>query len=745
MAKPEQLLHMEYSEIMQKSYIDYAMSVIVSRALPDVRDGLKPVQRRTLYDMHELGIRSDRPHRKCARIVGDTMGKYHPHGDSSIYGALVVLAQDFKMGVPLVDGHGNFGSKEGDNAAAMRYTEARLQKITEDAYLSDLDKDVVDFVPNFDETEKEPEVLPVKIPNLLINGSEGIAVGMATSIPTHNISEVIDGVIAYMKNPDINTSEMLEIIKGPDFPTGGIVTNKDDLLSIYSTGTGKIKIRGKVEIEKLKGGKQAIVITEIPYTMLGANIGKFLNDVYSLVETKKTTDITDISNMSSKEGIRIVIELKKGADADNVCNLLYKKTRLEDTFGVNMLAVCDGRPETMGLVPIIRKNVDFQYELATRKYTTLLKKEREKKEIQEGLIKACDVIDLIIEILRGSKSVKDAKACLVEGDTSKVKFKTKSSEKDAKKLKFTERQAQAILDMRLAKLVGLEIQALMDDYEKTMGNIQTYSEILDKRSVMAKTIIKELKAIKKEFGVERKTVIDNVAEAVFEEKPIEEEEVAVLLDKFGYARVIDMATYERNHEAAEKESRQIIFTTNLSRLGIFTNEGNLYLVKVLDLPFGKFRDKGVPIDNVSKFDISKENFLLVESLDNLKDKKLIFATKHGMVKIVEGSEFDVSKRTTAATKLNENDEVLGVYVVKSGDTLVMQSNNNYFLRIDALSVPEKKKGAIGVRGIKLNKDDELVKVHLLSDGNNKTVSVKGKKISLNRLHIASRDTKGVKR
>ncbi len=745
MAKPEQLLHMEYSEIMQKSYIDYAMSVIVSRALPDVRDGLKPVQRRTLYDMYELGIRHDKQHRKCARIVGDTMGKYHPHGDSSIYGALVVLAQDFKMGMPLIDGHGNFGSKEGDGAAAMRYTEARLQKITEDAYLADLDKDVVDFVPNFDETEKEPEVLPVRIPNILVNGSEGIAVGMATSIPTHNLSEVIDGVIAYMKNPDINTAQMLEIIKGPDFPTGGIVTNKDDLLEIYSTGVGKIKIRGKVEIEKIKGGKQAIVIKEIPYTMLGANIGKFLNDVFGLVEKKLTTDITDISNQSSKEGIRIVIELKKGADAENVCNLLYKKTRLEDTFGVNMLAVANGRPETMGIVPIIRHNVDFQYELCTRKYTTLLKKERDKKEIQEGLIKACDVIDLIIEILRGSKSVKDAKNCLVTGDTKDIKFKTETSKKDASKLKFTERQAQAILDMRLSKLVGLEIQALMADYENTMKNIQEYSEILEKKSVMAKTIIKDLKAIKKEFGVERKTKIDNVAEAVFEEKPIEEIDVCVLLDQFGYARVIDIPTYERNKEAADKESRQIIFTTNLSKLGIFTNEGNLHLVKILDLPFGKFRDKGVPIDNVSKFDISKENFLLVEALENLKGKKLVFGTKHGMLKLVDGGEFDVSKRTTAATKLADDDEVLSVYIVDDGDTVVMQSKNNYFLRIDAMSIPEKKKGAIGVRGIKLAKDDELVKVHFITDGKNKSVTVKGKKIQLNRLHIGNRDTKGVKK
>ena len=344
MSETEQIVRTEYSEIMQKSYIDYAMSVIVARALPDVRDGLKPVQRRTLYDMYELGIRYDRPYRKCARIVGDTMGKYHPHGDSSIYEALVVMAQEFKKGMPLVDGHGNFGSIEGDGAAAMRYTEARLKKITQEAYLADLDKNVVDFGPNFDETEREPLVLPVKVPNILINGAEGIAVGMATSIPPHNFAEVIEGVKAYMKNPDINTQQMMEYIKGPDFPTGGIVVNKNDLLQIYATGTGKIKLRGKVEIEKGKGGRDKIVITEIPYTMIGAGIGKFLNDVYNLAETKKTTDIVDISNQSSKEGIRIVIELKRGADAERLCNLLYKKTRLEDTFGVNMLAVAEGRP-----------------------------------------------------------------------------------------------------------------------------------------------------------------------------------------------------------------------------------------------------------------------------------------------------------------------------------------------------------------------------------------------------------------
>ena len=380
----EQIIRTEYSEVMQKSYIDYAMSVIVSRALPDVRDGLKPVQRRTLYDMYELGIRYDRPYRKSARIVGDTMGKYHPHGDSSIYDALVVMAQEFKKGLPLVDGHGNFGSIEGDGAAAMRYTEARLQKITQEAFLGDLDKNVVNFLPNFDETEKEPEVLPVRLPNLLVNGSDGIAVGMVTSIPPHNLGEVVDAVIATIKNGDITTKELMKYIQGPDFPTGGLVVNKDDLLEIYETGTGKIRLRGKVEVEQTKGGKENLVITEIPYTMMGANIGKFLNDIANLVETKKTTDIMDISNQSSKDGIRIVLELRKNADVKNLVNMLYKKTRLEDTFGVNMLAVAEGRPETLSLKRIIEHHIDFQFEVNTRKYQTLLEKELHKKEIRKA-------------------------------------------------------------------------------------------------------------------------------------------------------------------------------------------------------------------------------------------------------------------------------------------------------------------------------------------------------------------------
>ena len=744
MSETEQILRTEYSEIMQKSYIDYAMSVIIARALPDVRDGLKPVQRRTLYDMYELGIRYDKPYRKCARIVGDTMGKYHPHGDSSIYDALVVMAQEFKKGMPLVDGHGNFGSIEGDGAAAMRYTEARLEKITQEAYLADLDKDVVDFGPNFDETEKEPLVLPVKVPNILINGAEGIAVGMATSIPPHNFGEVIEGVKAYMKNPDINTEQMMEYISGPDFPTGGIVVNKDDLLQIYSTGMGKIKIRGRIEIEQVKGGKERIVITEIPYTMIGAGIGKFLNDVYNLVETKKTTDIVDISNQSSKEGIRIVIELKKGANATQLCNLLYKKTRLEDTFGVNMLAVAEGKPETMGLVPIIRHHVNFQYEIATRKYTTLLKKELEKKEIQEGLIKACDVIDLIIEILRGSKNIKEAKACLVEGETGAIKFKSEASKKQASELHFTERQATAILEMRLYKLIGLEIEALLKDHDTTLKNIAEYEEILNNRSAMAKVIIKELDAFKKEYAQERKTTIENGAEIVLEEPKVEEMDVVFLMDRFGYARTIDVTAYERNKEAADSENKYVIICKNTDKIGIFTSQGQMHLLKVADLPYGKFRDKGQPMDNLSNYNSSEENLIFVASLEQMRLHKMLFATKTGMLKMVDGAEFDVAKRTTAATKLSDGDEVIKIGFYEEEMHLIMQSKKGMFLRIEAGSIPEKKKGAVGVRGIRLAMGDELEEVYLMQAGENIVVPLKGKELELNRLRVGNRDTKGVK-
>lgn len=740
----ENIIRTEYSEIMQKSYIDYAMSVIIARALPDVRDGLKPVQRRTLYDMHELGIRYDRPYRKCARIVGDTMGKYHPHGDSSIYDALVVMAQDFKKGLPLVDGHGNFGSIEGDGAAAMRYTEARLQKITQEVYLSDMDKNVVDFVPNFDETEKEPEVLPVRIPNLLVNGADGIAVGMATSIPPHNLAEVIDGVIAYMKNNDITVKELMQYIKGPDFPTGGLVVNKDDLLSIYESGAGKIKLRGKVEVEKGKNGKNLLVITEIPYTMIGANIGKFLNDVASLVETKKTTDIVDISNQSSKEGIRIVLELKKGADVENLKNMLYKKTRLEDTFGVNMLAVAEGRPETLGLKQIIEHHVDFQFDVATRKYNSLLKKEQENREIQEGLIKACDVIDLIIEILRGSKNREQVKNCLVNGVTEGIQFKTKTSQRQAGKLRFTERQATAILEMRLYKLIGLEIETLLKEHEETMKKIARYEDILANYDSMAAVIIGELQEIKKEYHQERRTSIENAAEAVYEEKKIEEMEVVFLMDRFGYARTIDKSTYERNKDAADNENKYVFSCMNTDKICIFTDSGRMHSIKVLDLPYGKLRDKGTPVDNVSNYDSAAEQIVYVGCLAGIRQSKMCFVTASGMVKLVDGSEFEVSKRTIAATKLAQEDKVIMVQNADQMEHLVLQTKEGYFLKFLKEEIPEKKKTALGVRAIRMSPKDQAEHAYMLENRTEYEIEYKNKKVILNKLKLAKRDTKGTK-
>ena len=740
----DRIIKTEYSEVMQKSYIDYAMSVIIARALPDARDGLKPVQRRTLYDMHELGIRYDRPYRKSARIVGDTMGKYHPHGDSSIYEALVVMTQDFKKGMPLIDGHGNFGNIEGDGAAAMRYTEARLAQVTQEAFLADLDKDVVDFIPNFDETEKEPSVLPVKIPNLLVNGSEGIAVGMATNIPPHNLAEVIDATKAYMLDENITTRELMRYVKGPDFPTGGIVINQDELLEIYDTGMGKIKLRGKVEVEKAKGGKTNLVITEIPYTMIGANIGKFLMDVASLAETKKTQDIVDITNQSSKEGIRIVIELRKDADIENFKNMLYKKTRLEDTFGVNMLAILDGRPETMGLKAIIRESVNFQYEVAGRKYRNLLEKELERKEIQEGLIKACNVIDLIIEILRGSKDRAMAKACLVEGKTDGIKFKSKESKVMASQLQFSEKQATAILEMRLYKLIGLEIEALINEHEETMANIYRYEDILARRDSMAQVIMNELDEIKEKYNRKRRTQITNAEEAVYVEKKVEEMDIVFLMDRFGYAKTIDTATYERNKEAADAENRFAFVCKNTGKVCLFTNTGQLHTVKAMDLPFGKFRDKGVPIDNVSNFDSAKESIVYAASQSDLNLYRVIFATKQAMLKVVDGGEFDVAKRTVAATKLVDGDEVVSVVAFKEQRNMILQSKAGYFLRFAVEEIPEKKKGAIGVRGMKLSEKDELEAVYYSQNAVEQSIEYGDRTLELNKIKLGHRDSKGVK-
>ena len=737
------IIQVELDHEMRKSFLEYSMSVIVDRALPDVRDGLKPVHRRILFAADEDGLTPDKPHRKSATIVGDVLGRYHPHGDASVYDAMVRLAQTFSLRYPLIDGHGNFGTIDGDPPAAYRYTEARLSKIA--LYmLSDIDKDTVDWTPNFDDQRKEPVVLPSRFPNLLCNGSVGIAVGMATNIPPHNLREVSDAVCYLIDHPEAELNELMQYIQGPDFPTGGIVINKDELEDIYETGTGKIKLRGKVELQKGKSGKTNVVITEIPYTMIGANIAKFLSDVAALSETKKTQDIVDISNQSSKEGIRIVIELRKDADPENFVNMLYKKTRLEDTFGVNMLAIANGRPETMGLKQIIKANVDFQFEVATRKYTNLLAKEQERKEIQEGLIKACNVIDLVIEILRGSKDRAMAKACLVEGKVDGIKFKSKESRIMAAQLMFTEKQANAILEMRLYKLIGLELEALINEHEETMANIYRYEDILDRRDSMAQVIMNELDGFKKEYSHPRKTVIENGQEAVYKEKELEEMDVVFLMDRFGYAKTVDVSTYERNKEAADAENKYVFTCKNTGRICLFTNTGQMHTIKVLDLPYGKFRDKGTPIDNVSNFSQKNEEIIYITSQKELNLCRVIFATAQSMLKVVDGGEFDVTKRPVAATKLAEGDCVVNVAALTDQRNIVLQTRGGFFLRFSIDEIPEKKKGAIGVRGMKLGDGDQVENVYYTKNAVETTIEYKGKELILNNLKLGKRDSKGTK-
>lgn len=739
----EKILRTEYSEEMQRSYMNYSMSVITARAIPDARDGLKPVQRRVLYDMRELHLDHDKPHRKSARIVGDTMGKYHPHGDISIYETLVVMSQNFKKGMALVDGHGNFGSIEGDGAAAMRYTEARLEKFAEEVYLKDLDK-TVNFVPNYDETEKEPEVLPVRVPNLLINGAEGIAVGMSTSIPPHNLGEVVDVVQAYIDNPEVTTQELMELMPGPDFPTGGVIANKSELPQVYETGMGKIKLRGKFEVElgKRKADKDKLIISEIPYTMIGAGINKFLVDVADLVESKKLTDVVDISNQSNKEGIRIVLELRKDADIDKIKNILYKKTKLEDTFGVNMLAIADGRPETLNLKGILRNFLNFQYENTERKYNVLLQKEMDKKEVQEGLIAACDCIDLIIAILRGSKNLKDAKACLTTGDVTNIHFKVPGFEEDAKKLAFTERQASAILEMRLYKLIGLEILALEKEHRETLRKIAEYKKILGSRPQMNRVIKEDLAAIKAEFATPRRTLIEDGPEAVYDESAVAVQEMVFVMDRFGYCKLLDKSTYDRNQETVDNEQVHVVKCLNTDKICLFAASGSLYQIKAMDVPAGKLRDKGTPIENLSKFDGTKDTIVYLTSAENMKGRIFVFATKMAMVKQVPAAEFETNNRVVAATKLQDGDELAAVIPVEGQTEVVIQTTGGVFLRFALEEISMLKKASRGVRGIRLSKNEELEKLYLI--GENPIVDYKGKEVHLNRLKLAKRDGKGSK-
>ena len=726
----EKILRTEYSEEMQKSYLDYSMSVITSRAIPDARDGLKPVQRRVLYDMSELHINADKPHRQSARIVGDTMDKYHPHGDSSIYETLVVLTQDWKKGMPLIDGHGNFGSIEGDGAAAMRYTEAKLTKFTQEVFLKDLDK-TVDFVANYDETEKEPAVLPVRIPNLLLNGAEGIAVGMSTSMPPHNLAEICDVCIAYIRNRLISVEELMYIMPGPDFPTGGIVANRSDLLNIYRTGTGKIKLRGKIEIElgRRKSDKDRLIVTEIPYTMIGAGLNKFLQDVADLVESKKLPEVVDISNQSDKNGTRIVLELRKDADIDRVKNMLYKKTKLEDSFGVNMLAIAQGRPETLNLLSILQNFLDFQYENATKKYNILLEKEIEKKEIQEGLIRACDCIDQIIAILRKSKNISLARERLMA------------------ELEFTQRQAQAILEMKLYKLIGLEVEALLKENRQTLKNIKNYTKLLQSQKSMDEVLIADLLEIKEKFGRQRRTSLEDAKEAVVVELPKVAQKIVFVMDRFGYAKTMDFGLFEKNRETVESEYKYVVPMMSDDKVCIFTDLGLLHQVKAENILSGKLRDKGIPLDNLCKLDTSKEEIRFIASFAQVSDeeKRLLFVTELGLIKQIDGKELSTNNRQVVATKLGEGDKVLSVRLVSvdSGyEEVILVSDGGYIVKFPLIAVNLYKKTSKGEKAMRLLEGEKLVAMYLLSDGD--IVKIHGKPVNLLKLKLSNRNDRGTK-
>ncbi|MBE5936964.1 MAG: DNA topoisomerase 4 subunit A [Lachnospiraceae bacterium] len=739
----ENIISMDFSEEMKTSYRDYAMSVIIARALPDVRDGLKPVQRRILYSMKELGLAPEKPHRKSARIVGDTMGKYHPHGDSSIYDALVHMTEDYSLSVPLIDGHGNFGSIDGDSAAAMRYTEARLSDGAM-TMLSHLEKGLVDFMPNFDESEKEPMVLPAMLPNLLINGTTGIAVGMATNIPPHNTAEVINGVIACIDKPSISLDKLMEIIPGPDFPTGGTIINQQDIRDIYETGEGKLRVRSGYTIEAGDNGRTNIIINEIPYTIAG-NKTKLVESLANLMKDKVFDEIYDVRDESGKD-IRIVIEVKKDRDVENLLNGLYKKTPLEDTYGVNLLAVKDKQPIQFGLKQIIEEFIAFQKELYTKEYEHMLDKANNRLEIVKGLIKATDVIDLIIEILRGSTSQAQAKACLIDGITTDIKFKSKLSEKQAKTLNFTERQTDAILAMPLSKLIGLEILKLHEENDSLTSDIADYMKVLGDEKELLKVIKSRLRGFAKQFGVERRTKLASIENTNYVEKVVIED-IFIMVDKFGYIKSMEAGSFQRLTEETINEYSHIVSMKSDDRLCVFTAQGNMHQVKAAAIPRCRARDKGTLIHSLCK--IGNEDVLTYVSFENLFESILLFITEKGFIKLVSGAGFDTNRSTIASTKLDDGDKLICVRSLSASD--YMNSNQKVIMitaKMGSLGFPlsevsEFKKTSRGVKGITLDNKDYLIFADCV-DGRNEATTFNGKTVHIKKIRTRRRGAKSQK-
>ena len=731
----------DLKKTMEESYIDYAMSVIASRALPDVRDGLKPVQRRVLFSMIELNNGPDKPHRKCARIVGDTMGKYHPHGDSSIYGALVNMAQDWSTRYPLVDGHGNFGSVDGDGAAAMRYTEARLSKISMEM-IADINKNTVDFAPNFDETEKEPTVLPARYPNLLVNGTSGIAVGMATNIPPHNLKEIIAAVVKIIdniveENRDTEIEEILKIVKGPDFPTGATILGTRGIEEAYRTGRGKIRVRAVSNIETLPNGKSQIIVTELPYLV---NKARLIEKIADLVKEKKIDGITALNDHSSREGMRICIELRRDVNANVLLNKLYKHTQLQDTFGVIMLALVNNQPKVMNLMEILKHYLAHQEEVVTRRTQYDLNKARERAHILEGLLKALDNIDEVIRIIRGSENTQVAKARLME------------------RFELSDAQAQAIVDMRLRTLTGLEREKLEAEYKELMARIRRLEAILADRNLLLRVIREEILAISEKYGDERKTAIGFDEFDISMEDMIPNENTVITMTKLGYIKRMTVDNFRSQNRGGkgikgmqtieDDYIDELLMTTTHHYLMFFTNMGKVYRLKAYEIPEAGRTARGTAIINLLQLQAGEKITAVLSLKDYSQGQYLFMATKSGIVKKTPIQDYaNVRKTGLAAISLKDDDELIEVKFTDNKKDIILVTKYGQCIRFKDTDVRSTGRVSMGVRGINLSDGDEIIGMQLCSQGDYLLiVSEKGmgKRTSMSEFSVQNRGGKGVK-
>lgn len=736
MEEQNKVLPIEIADEMKKSYIDYAMSVIAGRALPDVRDGLKPVHRRILYSMNELNLMPDKPYRKSARIVGDVLGKYHPHGDTAVYFAMVRMAQDFSTRALLVDGHGNFGSVDGDSPAAMRYTEARMSKLSLEL-LRDIDKETVDFIPNFDESLKEPSVLPSRYPNLLVNGSNGIAVGMATSIPPHNLGEVIDATVHLIDNPECTVDDLINYIQGPDFPTSAIIMGKENIAQAYRTGRGKVKVRARAYIEELPKGRQQILVTEIPYQV---NKAKLVERIAELVKDKKIEGISDLRDESNRNGMRIVIELKRDANANIVLNNLYKHSQMEDTFSIIMLALVNGQPKVLNIKQMLYHYIKHQEDVVTRRTKFELNKAEARAHILEGLKIALDHIDEVIRLIRSSKTGQEAKSGLME------------------KFNLTDIQAQAILDMRLQRLTGLEREKIDAEYEELIKRINKLREILADRRLLLNVIKDEMLIIKENYADERRTEIRHAEGEIDMRDLISDEEIAITLTHFGYIKRLPADTYKSQKRGGRGISalttreedfvKHLVSTTTHSRLLFFTNKGRVFKLNAYEIPEGKRQAKGTAIVNLLQLGPDEKIATLIAINDNDSNEYLLLATKKGIVKKTKRDEFkNINKSGLIAIGLRDDDELIDVKLTDGNKDVLLVTHNGMSIRFDENDIRHMGRTAMGVKGISLSKEDKIVSMSLCDEGTDVLVvsdNGYGKRTNIDEYRSQIRAGKGIK-